>query len=546
MYEPENEFSDHEYKRNLLFSRDQLAKKSIQLLRRIHQGNGNAKYSIGVEDDGTIFPLSEEEFECSVDNLKEMASMVNAMVIPISVNEVDGKYYGDFDIQHIPGSISYVDIRVVVAGTADAGKSTTIGVLISGKLDNGSGSSRLNVLTHPHEIVNKGRTSDISYKMMGFNEKNEYINGNYRKYSTRDIVRDSTKLITLTDIAGQRKFIGTTASAMTSSQPDYGMLMVNSNSGISMNDTTFDHIQLFQTYSIPFIVVMTMIDITEKERFDNAVKTLRLGLRNFDLKLLSVKNEDDLKNINLGSNFVPIFKISNVTGQGHELLRKFLSELIPRERMNRFKVEMPTNASQEKYVCIPISHIYRQVQGVGTVLSGIVNCGKLTSNQKLFLGPNGNGEYVELKVRSLEINFEKISEAFDGDHVAISFKGKFPDEEITPQKGMVLIGENVPKIASKNFDIRIKILKNNRTRIGVGTKPFGFIGSRKVTFKILEIREYVSQYLPEGDEEGKYLHQNSTALIQCELSRYVFALPGTQVLFHESEMKASGVVEKIL
>jgi GTPase len=46
-------------------------------------------------------------------------------------------------------------------GGEGAGKSTLIGVLISGKKDNGKGLARTKVFRHKHEILD-GRTSSIS------------------------------------------------------------------------------------------------------------------------------------------------------------------------------------------------------------------------------------------------------------------------------------------------------------------------------------------------------------------------------------------------
>lgn len=46
-------------------------------------------------------------------------------------------------------------------GAESAGKSTLLGVLISGKRDNGKGYARTTVCRHKHEILD-GRTSSIS------------------------------------------------------------------------------------------------------------------------------------------------------------------------------------------------------------------------------------------------------------------------------------------------------------------------------------------------------------------------------------------------
>jgi GTPase len=55
-------------------------------------------------------------------------------------------------------------------GSADAGKSTLLGVLTQGQLDNGRGRARLNMFRHLHE-VQSGRTSSISHEILGFNSQ---------------------------------------------------------------------------------------------------------------------------------------------------------------------------------------------------------------------------------------------------------------------------------------------------------------------------------------------------------------------------------------
>lgn len=42
-------------------------------------------------------------------------------------------------------------IRIVIAGNVDSGKSTLVGVLTKGILDNGRGSSRTKIFNYPHE-----------------------------------------------------------------------------------------------------------------------------------------------------------------------------------------------------------------------------------------------------------------------------------------------------------------------------------------------------------------------------------------------------------
>ena len=61
---------------------------------------------------------------------------------------------------------SYIDLRIAVCGNVDSGKSTIIGVLTRGILDNGRGLARAHVFNHKHEI-DTGRTSSISQQILG-------------------------------------------------------------------------------------------------------------------------------------------------------------------------------------------------------------------------------------------------------------------------------------------------------------------------------------------------------------------------------------------
>ena len=67
-------------------------------------------------------------------------------VVQVRRNEIDG---------------IKIDVKVTMLGDEGAGKSTLIGVLISGKKDNGKGMARQYVFRHLHELK-AGRTSAIS------------------------------------------------------------------------------------------------------------------------------------------------------------------------------------------------------------------------------------------------------------------------------------------------------------------------------------------------------------------------------------------------
>ena len=81
-------------------------------------------------------------------------------------------YVAEVLVRKVPENQQFIDIRIAVLGNVEAGKSTLLGVLTQGELDNGRGRARLNLFRHLHEIQS-GRTSSISHEILGFNSKGE-------------------------------------------------------------------------------------------------------------------------------------------------------------------------------------------------------------------------------------------------------------------------------------------------------------------------------------------------------------------------------------
>ncbi len=69
----------------------------------------------------------------------------------------------------------FIPNRVAVVGNVDAGKSTLLGVLTHGDLDNGRGVARQRLFRHKHEMET-GRTSSVSNDILGFDKDGRVIN----------------------------------------------------------------------------------------------------------------------------------------------------------------------------------------------------------------------------------------------------------------------------------------------------------------------------------------------------------------------------------
>lgn len=66
----------------------------------------------------------------------------------------------------------YLFSRVAVVGNVDAGKSTLLGVLTHGELDNGRGFARQKLFRHKHEMES-GRTSSVGNDILGFDQEGQ-------------------------------------------------------------------------------------------------------------------------------------------------------------------------------------------------------------------------------------------------------------------------------------------------------------------------------------------------------------------------------------
>uniref|UniRef100_A0AAY5F618 Tr-type G domain-containing protein n=1 Tax=Electrophorus electricus TaxID=8005 RepID=A0AAY5F618_ELEEL len=107
-----------------------------------------------------------------------MAEKVGADITLLREREVDyesdraRRKIAEVLVRKVPDDQQFLDLRVAVLGNVDSGKSTLLGVLTQGELDNGRGRARLNLFRHLHEIQT-GRTSSISFEILGFNSKGE-------------------------------------------------------------------------------------------------------------------------------------------------------------------------------------------------------------------------------------------------------------------------------------------------------------------------------------------------------------------------------------
>lgn len=159
------------------------------------------------------------------------------------------------------------NVRIAVIGNVDSGKSTLTAVLScpDGMNDDGRGALREKIFNFAHEKSN-GRTTSIATEIIGFDsngnqvfsKKKDLLNCK-KKVTWPEIVEGSTKVINMIDLCGHEKYLKTTLFGMSGQFPQYAMLVVGANMGVSR--MTKEHIGIAMSLKIPIFVVVTKVDI---------------------------------------------------------------------------------------------------------------------------------------------------------------------------------------------------------------------------------------------------------------------------------------------
>lgn len=212
-----------------------------------------------------LIGLSEDECEASLQTLYHMSEKLGASLTILrerNLSDADGKTRRALEvlIRKVPDDQQSVELRIAVLGNVDVGKSTLLGVLTQGELDNGRGSSRLNLFRHRHEVMT-GRTSSISREVLGFTATGEPVT--YSQCRTPAEICASSKLITFIDLAGHQKYLRTTVFGLMGHLPHFALLLVSAASGVA--GTTKEHFALVKALDLPVIIVITKVDLVSSE-----------------------------------------------------------------------------------------------------------------------------------------------------------------------------------------------------------------------------------------------------------------------------------------
>lgn len=516
----ENEVGKIEYKLILSdVSEERLQELATQMKYRIEEGGGEAIYIIGVDNEGEVIGLNKEDLENSIFVLDRIAKIINANIVHKRIIEVKkSKFVAELLIRMQKNEIP-IEVNVAIMGHVNAGKSTVTGSLVLGKLDDGNGALRSQIARYLHEIIS-GRTSSITMRILGFDDKGSVVNQNCRDpLDEAEVTLKSSKIIRLIDLGGHERYLRTTLKGLMGYETDYVMLVVGSDDGLSTMGK--EHLAVAAVLRYPIFIVITKIDKFPQERVREIVSDIKNVLRipGINRLVMEMEDEDDILNAIIGlqtGRVVPIFKVSNVTGEGLDLLKKFLYMLPPRRK----------HITQENEPLAYIDEIYN-VSGVGTVVLGSVIRGELKANDVVFIGPSKSGEFAETRIKSIQINRVFVDKAKQGNIATFAIQGI--DRELL-RKGMV-ITKKKPK-AVRSFNAKVIVLHHPTTI------KEGYVA----TIHLYTIRQAVRF---EKIEKG-ILRTGDTSEVQLRfLYRPEYVEKGQIFIFREGRTRGLGIITSV-
>ncbi|PAV86098.1 hypothetical protein WR25_24426 [Diploscapter pachys] len=416
----ENDLGNIEYKARLTNTNPARLQHLItQMKWRLREGQGEAIYELGVEDDGALTGLTDSDLEMSLATLQTMAKSLDASLTILAEREVSPKgasqrrTVAEVLVRKVPESQQFIELRLAVLGGCNVGKSTLCGVMTQGCLDDGNGKTRLNLFRFPHE-VRTGKTSSVCLDVIGFDSRGKLVN--YADNTLEEVVEKSTKLVTLIDLAGDAKYLKTTIHGLSAYRPHFSCLLISAETGTTA--VTREHLGLLAALNIPFFVVITKKDLVDKTQLELVYENVRKLLARAGMKMSTkkIKNKRDAINaarVLSESGIIPVLSLSSVSGEGMRPFRCFLNVLSTAGTSDT-RLQLADNEP-----LFTVEEIFT-VPHVGVVVCGLLSEGRLHEGQTTLIGPFKDSSYH--KVNSIfTANLFLLSHCVK--HLCIGFMG---------------------------------------------------------------------------------------------------------------------------
>ncbi|XP_025077161.1 GTP-binding protein 1-like [Pomacea canaliculata] len=486
---------------------------------RVLDAQGETIYEIGTGE-GEKAGLKPDDYQASVATLHSISSSLGLECVLLRERTAQEGTVAEYLLRQKLEPHDFMEVRVAVVGNVDAGKSTLLGVLTHGELDNGRGFARQKLFRHKHEIES-GRTSSVGNDILGFDACGNVVNKpDHGHLDWIKICEDATKVVTFIDLAGHERYLKTTVFGMTGHAPDFAMLMIGANAGVI--GMTKEHLGLALALNVPVFVVVTKVDMCPPNVMAETLKLLTRILKSPGCRKIPVivQNKDDV--ICSATNFTsermcPVFQVSNVTGENLDLLKMFLNLLSTRVKCD---ISKPAEFQIDDTFSVP---------GVGTVVSGTLLQGFIRLNDTLLLGPDALGQFQSIVIKSIHRKRMPVKEVRGGQTASFALK---KIKRSTIRKGMVMVSPRLEPKACWEFEGEILVL-HHPTTISVRYQAMVHVGSVRQTATILQMTE---PHLRTGDK----------AMVRFRfIKNPEYLKMGMRLVFREGRTKAVGTITNL-
>jgi len=594
-YHIEYDYGNVEYKLKLCdVTVKRIQELTSQMNYRLREGSGECYYEIGVEDNGNTLGISKQELEISLNVINTIANNLGCKTkIMKLIQGKEGLIAEMYIKKQEDDLLNKIEITIGVLGEGGTGKSTIIGVLINGVLDNGKGLARTNVFRHKHEIL-CGKTSSFSHQILGFDEEGKLTNyGDLLKPSLSQIVSKSTKIINFYDMAGGNKtFNKSTLSTLSKEYLDYLLFVISAKDEITKK--TEDLLRLIYNIDLPVIAIINKIDLVSDSELEKTVRKYKETIKKLKKIPIIIKNDEDVALFSRSmeeKEILVTFLVSTLTFNGGlNLFKNFLKSL-PKLNETIYKNDKLKQKQKElelEKMEFDIHEIIHKENNA--ILSGIVSSGKLRTNSKCFLGPDISGNFIKVEVCDIHCKKVSVSYSFKGQYCSVCIKSLGKINTLTKEnvkKGMYLLDTRITPVASRLFEIEVwtiddttRTLKNTyqpilnikHVRQGVKIKNpdeiFLFLSDNKRINdleKIIEndeinlsnIKNNINNLVKKKKSNNKFDSNNNssviiigpedkkTKLIVEFLFNPEYISVGQKVIINDQILKAYGVITKI-
>ena len=258
MLNPENDEGNIEYKRYLInLDSNRFEQLSTQMKWRLAEGNNEAIYYIGVNDNGTIYNITKKEIKETLFNFTKLVNNNNAEIINFDKNIYEDKTYFKLTIRKKYKFLP--ELRVVLLGDTQTGKTTFLSNILLNKLDTNN-EARIYLMNHKHELVTKKTSS---------------FNCHYKNYSNYKF--------SFMEAPGCKEYQKTKYKILLGSNPDICLLFTDKDNNVN----SFD-LFIVKKLNIPHLII-NLFDVAsiynckkliDKKLFFDTLLRIKTGFNN--------------------------------------------------------------------------------------------------------------------------------------------------------------------------------------------------------------------------------------------------------------------------